>query len=339
MISTLDHISFSAIYEWLRCQYAWRTRYILNLDPARPADLLSVGGLGHEALAAFLRGSDMAAWWQTTETETGDALDLEAPIRAEARRLYGRAVEYSPLLRDYEPLPLPDGTPAVEMKVTGHARGPVIGFVDAVMRHRQSGGVFVADHKFRENLGTGDELNLQLAMYQYMLARWHGIGAIGTIKHEISSEAPGRPELKKDGSMSRAAIRTDWPTYRAALLDARLNPDDYADMKEKLEAREMVRLHISYHSMTELENIWRCVVEPSARQMLNPRRRHFARSLGPRACNGCWCRSLCFAELRGDDVDYIIETQFQPRKPRHENNETRKEETENGDIQRQPAEV
>ena len=30
--------------------------------------------------------------------------------------------------------------------------------------------------------------------------------------------------------MSRALIKTDWETYKAALLEAGLNPDDYLDM-------------------------------------------------------------------------------------------------------------
>ena len=112
--------------------------------------------------------------------------------------------------------------------------------------------------------------------------------------------------------MSRALIKTDWETYKAALLEAGLNPDDYLDMAEKLSTVEFFRPAKEYRTLDMVRRVWKEVIGLTAREIRRSTK-IVVRNLGQRTCNGCAYRQLCLAELGGEDTEYIRETHYRPR--------------------------
>ena len=103
--------------------------------------------------------------------------------------------------------------------------------------------------------------------------------------------------------MSRALIKTDWETCKAALLEAGLSPDDYLDMAEKLSTVEFFRPAKEYRTLDTVRRVWKEVVEPTAREIRRSTK-IVVGNLGHRICNGCAYRQLCLAELGGEDAEY-----------------------------------
>jgi hypothetical protein len=211
------------------------------------------------------------------------------------------------------------GKPMVELSLTA----PIFGWdgfhttLDVVLEEIATGDKWLLDWKVRKQFTPveAEEVNLQKVCYQHVL-RHHGVEVQGTIMFQIKSQAPAIPRLNQNGSMSRARVATDWPTYKAALIANNLNPDDYqSEMEPKLDV-EFMRETRCYRSAEEVESFWNGIVVPAAREMrkvvmsldVNPGR--IFRTMNHYTCNGCWARAFCLGELRGEDLDFLLRTDY-----------------------------
>ncbi len=329
---TKEIISYSRLAEWTTCRYRWKLRYIDKIAARMDARPPTLGDAIHRGMAAVMLEKDHALaideWGEEYLRENiipvGGAEDV---ITAGARELNFQIEElidevtstakgivertskvFGP--NQWEPVEI-NGVPAVEINLQSPIRGwgGYQGFLDLVAREKETGLIWVIDYKTRQQLQseTIEEVNLQMASYQYLALR-HGVPTVGSLTFQILAKEPSIPKLNKDGTMSRQKIATDWTTYRQALVENGLDPADYAEMEEKLNV-EFWRESRAYRSVLEIKNTWREVIQRMAWDM---RRRtpHYWRKMNIFNCRQCWAREYCLEELRGGDTDFLVEFMY-----------------------------
>ena len=183
------------------------------------------------------------------------------------------------------------------------------GFIDAILKDKETGFTWCTDYKFRKTLAPDEEeaYNIQNSVYAWACEKM-GIPITGTMTWQHCNTPASEPTLLKNGKVSRAAIKTTWSAYRAFCLRMGVNPDEYEEeMVPKLAEIEWFRATYEYRNPETIKNIWNeCVVPVSKaiKKAYNPKTKK-NKSLYPWNCKMCQYQSLCQAELRGYDADAI----------------------------------
>jgi CRISPR/Cas system-associated exonuclease Cas4 (RecB family) len=146
---------------------------------------------------------------------------------------------------------------------------------------------------------------LQAAIYQYLLEKM-GLVLNGSGSYQIKSEIPEIPATLKNGEISKALISTDWETYSAEVLRCNLSLEKYIDVKNKLKSFD--KLTVNYRTSNEVEKIWQEILAIS--QDIRYSELPIYRNINPLNCKSCAYHDLCFAELRGNDTQYIEQNFF-----------------------------
>lgn len=342
-------LSVSQVSSWLRCRYEWHLSYeqrLVRKDLKWAPTLGSAVHAGiatallckhaldkfglpfneHEILVAAVHdgvgkwAKQALAFIDEVDEELAQAIeDTIGQIVPQATEIARRALQH---IKVWEWRTLEDrrGQPMVEYRFEVPLRGwSFQGYVDWAAMHEPTGHKWLIDWKVRSAFQPDDneEINLQHAVYQYGLLRATGHYLDGTMTVQIADRVPQQPKLNKDGTMSRALIKTDWETYKAALLAAGLDPNDYLDMQEKLSTIEWVRVSRHYRTLDEARAVWKEVILPVAAEIRSKRKRIY-RTLSPRVCRGCEYRELCLAELWGEDAGYVRDALYRKREYREE---------------------
>lgn len=212
------------------------------------------------------------------------------------------------------------GEPAVEFRLeypilVGSKRYLFVGAIDALLYDNHTGANVLVDFKVRRNF-TGAEaeyINSQLALYQYILKAGYGVDTFYAMVYQIKNQAPRKPDLNKDGSMSRRAITTTWDVYEAALIEAGLNPDDYRDeMQNKLATVEFYRPILIPRTIDFAATFYENFKEQVATLQIMQERGIFPRVDGY-ACRTCPFNALCTAEVYKLDVEEVIAAHYEYR--------------------------
>lgn len=174
------------------------------------------------------------------------------------------------------------------------------------------------EHKFPQaRFRTDDNLDLdgQIGTYQYA-ARRLGYPVVGTIYNQLLGRLPAVPKLNKDGSVSRAAVYTDWNTYSDFVVKQKLDMIDYAEMAGKLADFKFFQRNYVYRSLIET----RLFARDMERRIWDMQRskKHIYRSESFITCGMCSYSELCLESMKGGDIKYIIENQFEPKTSRKE---------------------
>lgn len=337
----LLRFSYSAVSEWLQCRKRWAFKYRRGLVPIITDSRPVIGSAVHYAIgmAILLRrpGQDdrtfgeliegaLDVWfdeqmekYEILPAEAYDLLHHELSAHTEKASFIARRALAAINVDDWETVRDQNGSPMVEWEFEREVPGigVLTGAVDWVSRHRPTDTVWLWDHKIRARLGNAlaEDFNIQMALYQHILQQDANTHLAGSITYQVSSKIPGTPKLNKGGvSMSRSAIDTDWETYRQALLDAGLDPADYDDMREKLEAKQFYRPLRYFRSPQHTQAVWGTIFLPAAIEMrqalYEPSEDDCVRSMSSFNCRGCPYVPLCLGELRGDDTSYTERTQY-----------------------------
>jgi hypothetical protein len=219
--------------------------------------------------------------------EQSDALAVieeESPIVAES------LLEWLPVT-DWEPL-RHNGRPMVEARLEWDLPGwrGFLGFADLVATHKPSGRIMVLDWKTRETFEDEDvdQFNAQFALYSYVLGKM-GVQTHGSVLVEAKPTTPKRaPRTIRDDVGGIDCVRVS--------ADGRF------------------RSIPTFRSPTMLQSFWDdfCV---QAKVIANTRDDEIYRSMNAFNCGSCEYASLCMAELRGHDVEHILNTQYNAPQP------------------------
>lgn len=319
-MSHKDQISYSQIASYLSCKRKWYYEYVRELAPRVTSKPMQLGTLVHAYLEASLKGSpvdgpgaieDKIHEYFTTRDMFDEEKQFTRELGTKAAMIGFRA--YERFIEIYEPINYGAHGKLVEyaFNIPTVDEKSFVGTIDAVVRERATDAIWVVDHKIRQQLQPieNEMVNLQMVSYQYALKKDLGIESVGSISHQIFHELPKVPKTNQNGSMSKTDIKTDWETYRNAVVDAGLNPSDYHDMAIKLSTKEFYRESKAYRSYTEIENTWIEIIEPTIMDIIDTKDR-FTRNLSIWNCIGCKFQDLCLEELRGVDVDYKLQHEF-----------------------------
>lgn len=334
-------VSVSQLQTFLSCRKKWEYGYIDGLTPRVERSYLTIGKLCHKGMQVAMQlrwrfpeltlekltSEGLEAMYKMGEQYMGETplLPEEIPdlqqLRTDANNVFVHALkEFNPL--KYEVLTVKKNgveIPALEL----HFKVPCLptkglhGYIDAILRDKETGSVWCTDYKFRKSLSPDEEeaFNIQNAVYAHACQKM-SIEITGTMTWQHLNTPASDPQILKDGKISRAKIKTTWDHYAEFCMKHGQDPEDYIDeMQEKLADIEWCRATYEYRNTETIENIWQQCVVPAARQVKSAHGKNANnfKSLYPWNCKMCQYQSLCQAELRDYDTDAIKEREYTRR--------------------------
>lgn len=181
------------------------------------------------------------------------------------------------------------------------------GYIDAILRDRETADVWCVDYKFRSFFEdeTEEAYNIQNAVYTRACFKL-GIPITGTLTWQHSNTPPSFPSVNKNGTISRAKIKTTWQVYSDFCKQMGVDPAEYEEeMVPKLSEIEWCRCTTEYRNKPTTDRIWNDVIVPEAYAVKASYKKPNYRRMYAWNCKLCQFRDLCQAELRGYDADYI----------------------------------
>ena len=337
-------VSVSQLQTFLSCRKKWAYGYIENLTPRVERPYLSIGKLCHKGMQAAMRYK-----W---EWEHAMKYCREDALKAAFVAMHSEHVQYVlknsflpeempdiyKLLDDaesvfeqafwefdidkYEVLTLKkDGEeiPALELhfSVPCPPTKGLHGYIDAILKDKTTGFIWCTDYKFRKSLSPDEDeaFNIQNAVYAHACIKM-GIPITGTMTWQHLNTPAAIPTLLKNGTVSRAKIKTTWSTYHDFCLMNGLDPEDYREeMEQKLADIEWYRPTYEYRNPQTIDRIWKECVLPAARGVKAASGKNAVnfRSLYPWNCKMCQYQSLCQGELRDYDAEHIRSAEYVTR--------------------------
>lgn len=341
--TTEGMVSVSQLQTFMSCPKKWEYNYIDRLTPRVERPYLTIGKLCHKGMQTAMtlkwladRSADNhtaegilcvaletmdLAWNQYVEDTPllpEEIYDVEQTL-VDARAVFEQAFwEFN--IDKYEVLTVRDGDeeyPALELHFAVPCPGSkgLHGYIDAILRDKETGCVWCTDYKFRKSLSPDEEevYNVQNAVYSWACHKM-GIEITGTMTWQHVNTPAAEPQLLKNGNVSRAKIKTTWEKYRQFCIDHEIDPNEYEDeMVMKLADIEWYRATYEYRNMLTIKNIWNNVVVPASRGVAKAYKSKNYKNLYPWNCKMCQYQSLCQGELRGYDVDAIKLREFTVR--------------------------
>lgn len=333
-------VSVSQLQTFLSCKKKWEYNYIENLKPRVERSYLTIGKLCHKGMQVAMQGIRRGVFWEVAMREGVEAMQKEYDeYCATTPHLEEEIPEFEQLWNDaesvfrqafeefepwkYEVITLCDKghpIPALELhfKVPCPPTKGLHGYIDAILRDKETGFTWCVDYKFRKSLSPDEDeaYNIQNAVYSYACQKM-GIDITGTMTWQHVNTPASDPTILKDGKISRAKIKTTWRHYEEFCVNHGQDPADYCiEMEEKLRDIEWFRATLEYRNKETVETIWKECVVPVAKQVkaAHGKKAVNFRSMYPWNCRvGCPYQSICQAELRGYDADAIREREYVKR--------------------------
>ena len=326
-------ISYSNIRAWTECPYKWKLSYVDRLQRISTPRSLNMGSAVHVVMEQYLRSvapeDAIDAWVEDKIVDATKAgiMSSETMVELEEIRDLSLAVgarAFDHLMQEWEVAVSPDGERLIEVKLFHTTEGiNFVGFVDVVLKHRDTNMLIVCDHKVQSSF-AGDnyhEGDMQLPMYMHMLRHTHGLETHGSAIFSIRPRLPQPPAMLKNGTLSQSVTNkpVDWDTYRAAIEQHGMIESDYAHLKDRFNYKFFNLLKM-YRTPEEVTNIWRQIVMPIARSITSVSEAKegtsldaLVRHLDVRRCGFCWFKDLCHEELRGGDIEWIRKSQYKKK--------------------------
>lgn len=328
-------VSVSQLQTYMSCPKKWEYNYVEELKPRIERAFLSIGKLCHKGMQTA-----MTLKWQFDQEspfyDTKDILiasinameiewnkymegvnllkeeipDMEQ-ILIDAKSVFEQAFwEFD--IDKYEVLSVFDGEsekPALELHFVVPCAGSkgLHGFIDAILRDKETGFIWSTDYKFRKSLAPDEEeaYNIQNAVYAWACHKM-GVEITGTMTWQHINTPASTPQILKNGAVSRAKIKTTWNKFQEFCVENNIDPSPYEEeMREKLSEIEWYRATYEYRNIDTIKNIWNNVVVPASRAVAKAYKSKNYKNLYPWNCKMCQYQSICQAELRGYDVDAI----------------------------------
>lgn len=318
-------LRYSMLASYQKCRRAFKYQYVEGLVSRSTPRPLVLGTMVHKVLEIRLRGGTVEA----------AQAELEAmAAQAEAEEVYfddeGEMTSYAALVdiassignrafKEFDKFFYvatdKDGEPIIERTMHGKIPGvasPLRGTCDLICVERATGAYWLGDWKIRKDMGQEDDeqWNGQMPTYHWLAQQNFDFQIRGTIIFGVLAKVPRKPAKTKDGGVSRANVITDWPTYRAAVVEAGQDPLDYDDMRVKLEGREWFKQHRIWRSQIELAKTVEYAVFDVARQITRDTGKVAPPNL-TRMCKGCSYKDLCLEENKGADTKYTKTIDFE----------------------------
>ena len=320
----LFRVRWSAIKSFRRCQkmydYSWRQ----NLERRKPVvqlirgtilglclDELSEGKSFEPVLAKYEK--EYGKLFKAEQTEYGDLIsECRRIVLNYQARYKGDGLNY---------LPGKNGEKhEIEVETRFEVDGTRVRFTGHIDKMPQDGNhILVMDHKSHKVIPDESARynDLQLITYLWLLPLSGFKPAVGVLWDYLRTKPPTVPEVLKNGTLTtRKNIDTDYDTYHKAIIDNGLNPSDYQEQLDRLQAEGsdnyFLRVKIPAPPKAMIENMVDDFKATIAEMIFAEKTGRFTRNMS-KDCSWCSKYSLCQAELRGLDSSFIRKADYKER--------------------------
>jgi hypothetical protein len=311
IINPNDPIHFSEISTFLQCEYRHQLNYIHQIVPRRTKTSMAFGTLGHAALKALIKGEDVG---ESVSKEIKEKFQNDL-ILQEVRRIGDSAVKVSNRVFEAVQREFKYRTILAEQQIECVIEGILFrGTPDWVIEDDY--GNWVVDHKFRKTFypGNSEDVNLQMFVYQRLIKESLGIDTVGSRQLQIQPRIPEKPEILKNGKLSKKDIWSDWETYRQAVIDNGEDEKDYEDMKLKLDKKKWFDINECKTRRTpeEIRRVWDSVIIPASHRIIQNKQsgKEAIRAMNHFNCKNCDMLEYCIEDLKGGDLEFLMCTNY-----------------------------
>lgn len=333
-------LSVSQIQTFTRCRRSWYYSYKKEIVPIKDHAYLVKGLLVHKGMEAawmskykagqIISDQDMIdagvksmkEWYESFMEKNADSMG-SLTFMEEVEQTYSDSIEiFRRSLSLFKPTEWEvievDDAPCVEvhyavpLKVSEGSKtiGMMHGYIDLIAKHMPTNQIWQIDWKVKSTLSPSEDemYNIQNVAY-CMATQLAGIDIVGSITFQMLGLAGTMPNLNKNGTVSRAAIRCTWEDYAQFCVDNGQDPGEYEEeMRPKLDKTEWVRENKEYKSWPVIVKMWKDVVIETYKDIKKERR--YLPSISSMNCKSCSYGALCHADLRGYDTEFILENEF-----------------------------
>lgn len=339
-------VSVSQLQSFMSCPKKWEYGYVENLTPRVERPYLGIGKLCHRGMekAMLYKWRFPMSSFEQQLTIGQDAMRheweeymnsncfLEEEIPNQEQILYDALSIFEQAYNEFDPdkwevmtvYKNGEAIPALELHFVVPCAGSkgLHGYIDAILRDKETGHIWCTDYKFRKSLSPDDEeaVNIQNAVYTYACDKM-GIKITGTQTWQHINTPASDPAILKNGAASRARIKTTWKHYEKFLRDHGIDPEPYREeMQEKLSDIEWFRPTFEYRNNETIKNMWNGIVVPASYAVKSAytkaKSKKNQRNLYPWNCKMCQFKDLCQAELRNHDADFLRSSEYVHRSHR-----------------------
>jgi hypothetical protein len=217
--------------------------------------------------------------------------------------------------------------------------GEILTLTPDLIVEDSAGAVWVVDHKTTDRMPaaaqTGDE-SLQALTYMSMLKPLIP-NLRGFVFNYLRKKAPTEPRLTKTGDKRVADLARIDTDYETLLLFLEENAPDLLDdpvHKQRLaELKETDKFFVRHYVYTSdemlastIEDIETTVQHIHLSEETDRWHRVFLPYAGPQSCTRCPFKELCVAEMRGYNVEPLLDALYEPRDLSHKEYDYRTEE-------------
>lgn len=192
------------------------------------------------------------------------------------------------------------------------------GKIDGRCRHDDTGREWLIEHKTCKRMPSEDVrmYDVQTPLYTSVLSEIGEEPVVGVIWDYVRSKMPVKPELLKSGQLSsRKGIDTLPEIFLREIARNKLNPEGYRDVIASLNDDAFYRripYNVSKHQSARLRE--ELALTAQYIQVIEVQD-DWCRNL-TRDCGWCDYKELCYAELRGDNLDYMLRNDYEVYDPK-----------------------
>jgi hypothetical protein len=242
---------------------------------------------------------------------------------AEEREVYGTLLDdVRSIVNRYEKLYVNDGLnyrkygAEVELKFELVKGITFSAHLDKYPRDKE-GRWWVQDHKTHKKIPTEEDRfqDIQLTLYHWAAPRAGLPAPMGVMWDYIRTKMPTVPEtLVKGGLTRRKDIDTDYETYMGAIKRNGLNPGDYSEILTRLKSEGYSQFFQRVWFPKPNQHLVRTIVEEMVLTATDMKNHPDSNERTMTTfCKSCKFFTLCQAELRGLDPEFIRKTEYEPK--------------------------
>jgi hypothetical protein len=307
-------VSQSKVKVWRRCHQAYHNRYVLKLKKKVKPRALQFGTIVHQMLEADAEGDDPFAVLKKIEKDNAKLFRVEREMYGEiiddARQIMTEYFDYWPE-KDmrFERRNGKSGEHEFEIELSP---GVIwVGKIDAIGKTPNKLR-WAVEHKTFSRKPNEDERWRNLQSSTYLTAiRMLGWGDVdGMCWDYIRSKPPTRPGVLQNGNLSEKNIDTLPITVRETIKAMGLKPTNYKGLISRAEEQLAVwfqRIHTPVND--DVVNAVFADFEFSIHEMMDGHGKCKDKNID-RHCGWCDYEKICRAELLGDDVEYVIQKEY-----------------------------
>ena len=313
------NVSQSKVKTWRKCHYAYHLRYVEKLRKKTKSRPLQFGSIVHRMLEAEAEGDDPFGVLKKVEKENSKVFRAEREMYGEIiddiRQIMTEYFAYWPEkdLR-FERHDGKSGEHEFKIELYQFQLHGVfwVGKIDAIGKTPNKLR-WAVEHKTFNRKPSDDERwrNLQSSTYikAIDILGWGEVD--GMCWDYIRSKPPTRPGVLQDGKISQRNIDTLPITIRETLKEAGKREKDYAgflDRSKQSLTDWFSRIHTPVDTSV-VQNVFDDFLF-SIREMIDGHGKCKDKNI-ERHCSWCDYEGICRAELQGNDVDFIIQKDYE----------------------------